>query len=176
MSLPHAIMTALLEEQLTGYQLAKQFDVSLGFFWAASHQQIYKSLKDLQGKGLVSGLAVEQKGKPDKRVYALTEEGRSSLDAWILGATKVKSAKDDLLVKLYNLENTNQKHIEKLIGERRREHCVRLELYRKIEARQYLEPETLSKRKKGIYLALLGGILQTETSIRWCDECLSLLE
>ena len=45
MALTHAILTALLEEDLTGYELAKQFDVSLGFFWTASHQQIYQTLK-----------------------------------------------------------------------------------------------------------------------------------
>ena len=48
MALTHAILTALLEEDLTGYELAKQFDVSLGFFWTASHQQIYQTLWFLQ--------------------------------------------------------------------------------------------------------------------------------
>ena len=47
MALSHAIMTALLEEDLTGYDLAKKFDTSLGFFWQASHQQIYQDLKKL---------------------------------------------------------------------------------------------------------------------------------
>ena len=35
MALSHAIMTALLEEDLSGYDLAKKFDMSLGFFWQA---------------------------------------------------------------------------------------------------------------------------------------------
>ena len=47
MALTHAILTALLEEDLTGYELAKQFDVSLGFFWTASHQQISVSYTHL---------------------------------------------------------------------------------------------------------------------------------
>ena len=66
MSLPHAILTALLDEDLTGYALAKQFDVSLGFFWQASHQQIYRELKGLHLQGGVNVLEVPQHGKPDK--------------------------------------------------------------------------------------------------------------
>ena len=37
MALAHAIMTALIDDDLSGYELAKAFDVSLGFFWRASH-------------------------------------------------------------------------------------------------------------------------------------------
>ncbi|MFT6051207.1 MAG: DNA-binding PadR family transcriptional regulator, partial [Halioglobus sp.] len=33
MALQHAIMTALLEDEMSGYELAKAFDSSLGFFW-----------------------------------------------------------------------------------------------------------------------------------------------
>ena len=50
MALSHAIMTALLEDDLSGYELAKRFDTSLGFFWRASHQQIYQELRKLEEK------------------------------------------------------------------------------------------------------------------------------
>jgi DNA-binding PadR family transcriptional regulator len=42
MALAHAIMTALIEDDLSGYELARDFETSLGFFWQASHQQIYQ--------------------------------------------------------------------------------------------------------------------------------------
>ncbi len=51
MALSHAIMTALLEDELSGYELAKDFDVSLGLFWHASHQQLYQELHKLADKG-----------------------------------------------------------------------------------------------------------------------------
>ncbi|MFT7684921.1 MAG: DNA-binding PadR family transcriptional regulator [Candidatus Azotimanducaceae bacterium] len=175
MSLSHAIMTALLEEELTGYELAKKFDVSLGFFWGASHQQIYQELKQLNNNRLISGEDVDQQGKPNKRVYALTELGRENLDHWVLGETKVKPGKDELLVKLYNIGHSQKNHILDHLKDRRREHETRLALYRKIESRQYLEPKKLPLNKKGIYLALLGGILQSETAIEWCDSSINLL-
>ncbi len=47
MALAHAIMTALLEDDLSGYELAGDFETSLSFFCQASHQQIYLELRKL---------------------------------------------------------------------------------------------------------------------------------
>ena len=80
MALSHSIMTALLEEDLSGYELAKRFDASLGYFWRASHQQIYKELGKMADNQWVSARSVEQSGKPNKVIYALTPLGKENLD------------------------------------------------------------------------------------------------
>ena len=54
MALAHAIMTALLEDDLSGYELARDFETSLGFFWQASHQQIYLELRKLADRRWLS--------------------------------------------------------------------------------------------------------------------------
>ncbi|EMY32485.1 putative PadR family transcriptional regulator, partial [Arthrobacter crystallopoietes BAB-32] len=54
MSLPHAILTALLEKPGSGAELTRRFDRSFGFFWPATHQQIYRELAKLERDGLVS--------------------------------------------------------------------------------------------------------------------------
>jgi DNA-binding PadR family transcriptional regulator len=41
MSLPHALLTALVEHPCSGSELAERFDRSIGYFWNATHQQIY---------------------------------------------------------------------------------------------------------------------------------------
>ena len=111
MALTHAILTALLEEDLTGYELAKQFDVSLGFFWTASHQQIYQTLKRLYAEELVTAREVSQTGKPDKRVYSLTDSGRRLLDAWVLSETKKRKVTDELFAKLYTVGHSSNKAV-----------------------------------------------------------------
>jgi DNA-binding PadR family transcriptional regulator len=40
MALRHAVLAALLEGEVSGYQLAKRFDVSVANFWSASPQQL----------------------------------------------------------------------------------------------------------------------------------------
>ena len=175
MSLSHAILTALLDEDLTGYALAKQFDVSLGFFWQASHQQIYRELKGLHLAGSVNVLEVPQHGKPDKRVYSLTNKGRQMLDSWITQSTRHRGVKDELFIKLFNVGSVPVEQVTEAVAQRQAEHARKLELYRKIEARNYASPSTLPDRKKGVYLSLLAGIRQEQTALAWCDDALDLL-
>ncbi|MDB9756687.1 PadR family transcriptional regulator [Pseudomonadales bacterium] len=175
MSLSHAILTALLDEDLTGYALAKQFDVSLGFFWQASHQQIYRELKGLHLAGSVNVLEVPQHGKPDKRIYSLTNQGRQMLDSWITQSTRHRGAKDELFIKLFNVGSVPVEQVTEAVAQRQVEHARKLELYRKIEARNYASPSTLPDRKKGVYLSLLAGIRQEQTALAWCDDALDLL-
>ena len=44
MSLAHAVLTSLIEKSSSGYELARRFDKSIGYFWHATHQQIYREL------------------------------------------------------------------------------------------------------------------------------------
>lgn len=171
MALNHAIMTALLEERMSGYELTKAFDTSLGFFWKASHQQIYKALRDLETQGLLASEDIPQAGKPDKVIYALTDAGRAALDEWVMGESQVRDAKDDLYVKLYNLSETSEPHIRAEFSERARRTRERLALYRKIRDRRFARPEQLPLRERGIYCALLAGIRHSEMFLSWLEEC-----
>lgn len=175
MALTHAILTALLDDDFTGYELAKKFDVSLGFFWRASHQQIYQSLKRLSSDGLIDAREVIQTGKPDKRIYSLKELGRQHLDSWVVGETKKRRTTDELFIKLYNVGYSSTETIVKAVEQRQQDHQERLVLYRKIQTRNYADPTELPDHKKGIYLALLAGIHQEQSGLAWCDEALVLL-
>ena len=48
MALGDAILACLTERPMTGYELAKTFDTSMGFFWKTDHQQIYRELSKLR--------------------------------------------------------------------------------------------------------------------------------
>ena len=72
MALGEAILVCLAEEPLTGYDLAKSFDTSIGFFWRADHQQIYRELKRLKTNGWVADELVVQTSRPNKRRYSST--------------------------------------------------------------------------------------------------------
>ncbi|MEH6581749.1 MAG: PadR family transcriptional regulator [Halioglobus sp.] len=175
MALPHAIMTALLEDNMSGFELAKSFDRALGFFWRASHQQIYQELHKLGEKGYLSSETVAQQAKPSKIEYSLTDKGRQVLAEWVLGESKVQEAKDDLMVKLYNLSLDNVAHLITELERRRELVMQRLYLYERIRRRHYDDPEALPIRRKGVYLALAAGVSQGEEFLRWCDDALTML-
>ena len=177
MALAHVIMTALIEEQRqTGYDLAKYFDTSLGFFWKASHQQIYSELRKLETKQWLSSIKVPQQGKPDKIEYQLTEKGRLALEEWVYTSTKPRVVKDELLVKMYNLSDSNQSLICQQIKERKLQVEKSLALYVRIKASHYSDPKKLSKRMQGIYLVLVDGIADARVTIDWCNHAIELIE
>ena len=175
MALAHAIMTALIEDDLSGYELSRDFENSLGFFWSASHQQIYQELRKLAEKGWLNKREVNQSGKPNKIVYGLTAAGREALQKWVFSTTRTQAGKDELLVKLYNLDPTNVNHLATEISGRRDDMMKLLYLYEKIRRRHYADAASLPARRKGVYLALAFGISQGEHFLAWCDQALELL-
>src|ERR1700751_1051899 len=104
MALGDAILVCLTERPMTGYELAKTFDSSIGFFWKADHQQIYRELTRLRERGHVEAREGVQTGKPNKLVYTLTAEGRAALSHWAPRPSSPPSIKDDMLVRLCALE------------------------------------------------------------------------
>ena len=176
MALSHAILTALLDEELSGYDLARKFETSLGFFWAASHQQIYQELKKLSEGGHLEASAVEQAGRPDKIVYRLTDDGRRALADWVRETSRRKPAKDDLYVKLYNVGHTDPAPVIEELKARRQEHGERLALYERIRARHYADPSALPLQRQGIFLALDAGLRYERTFLAWCEDAIDLLE
>ena len=172
MALNHAILTALIDQELTGYDLAKQFGVSLGFFWNASHQQIYRSLKQMSEQGLIAASDVAQSGKPDKKVYRLTEAGEEALAEWVATGEPQRPARDELFIKLYNLGRGNDAAIRHDIEQRLAEHEEKLTLYEKIRSRNFSDPGALPPRRKGMYLSLLAGIYREQAGRRWCLQAL----
>ncbi len=50
MPLEHAILAFIEFQPMTGYDLKKNFDVSVAHFWSATQSHIYKSLEALEKK------------------------------------------------------------------------------------------------------------------------------
>jgi DNA-binding PadR family transcriptional regulator len=69
----------LTDGEASGYDLKKYFESSFGHFFAAGFGSIYPALASLAEKELVSCKCVPQDGKPDRKVYSITEAGRQRL-------------------------------------------------------------------------------------------------
>lgn len=66
--------------EASGYEIKKEIEEGLfSHFIEASYSSIYPALTQLAAEGLLTVRAEEQTGKPDKKVYALTEAGRRAL-------------------------------------------------------------------------------------------------
>lgn len=69
----------LTDGPASGYDLKKQFESSFAHFFAAGYGSIYPALSSLADSNLVECEEVPQEGKPDRKVYRITDEGRSFL-------------------------------------------------------------------------------------------------
>src|SRR5260370_22322789 len=136
-ALGDAILACLTERPMTGYELAKTFDASIGFFWKANHQQIYRELTKLRDRGHIQGREVVQSGKPNKLVYTLTPEGRAALRHWAARPSIPASIKDDLLVRLYALDSVDLEPLRADLIARLQHHLDRRPRYQRILGKRF---------------------------------------
>ena len=99
MSLSHVLLTSLLEKPSTGFELARRFDRSMGFFWNASHQQIYRELNNMLGKGWISTIEDEH-DQGRKKTYQVEQPGRIELADWLVQKSEPAQLREDLMVRL----------------------------------------------------------------------------
>ena len=69
----------LTDGAASGYDLKKQFESSFAHFFVAGYGSIYPALSSLAEEGLVSCERIPQEGKPDRKVYEITDDGRTFL-------------------------------------------------------------------------------------------------
>lgn len=169
MALAEAILVCLTERPMSGYDLAKNFDASIGFFWRASHQQIYRELGRLRDKGYVLSEEVSQNGKPNRIIHTLTPAGRKALKEWSTKPAKHPSLKDDLLVKFYALENVDMDALKDQMTIRIEQHQTKLAKYLRIKSRYY-DGKDLDLTQKGKLIVLEQGILQESQTIERLEE------
>lgn len=180
MGLRHAVLASLLDEEATGYELSKRFDVSVADYWSATPQQLYRELERLESDGLVQGRVVEQERRPNKRVFALTEAGREELHTFIAQPTRPTAMRDDLLVKLLAAGADDLGSVRKAFEERREQARNKLARYDRLRDRLLdgnSETAHLRDAKRvGPYLTLMGGRMYEQQNILWCDAVLDALD
>ncbi len=172
MALKFVLLTLLDREHSTGYEIVKTFDSAVGYFWSASHQQVYRELSKLTENDLVKFTSIRQGDKPDKKVYRLTEAGKKELHNWLHEPAKEPQGKDLLLVKLLNLKPDNVTVLLKELDrdiEKSEERCA---VYIGIE-KQYYSKTQLTKlelKDLALYLALRKGITGIESRMQWLRQ------
>ncbi len=103
MPLKHGILGLLSINNASGYDLSKLFSESLNYFWMANQSQIYRELDKMEEFGWVMSQKVEQKNRPNKRIYELTDSGASELYNWLKeeGIEQLMVIRSPLLMKIF---------------------------------------------------------------------------
>lgn len=176
MALEHAILVALAERASTGYELARRFDKSIGRFWTATHQQVYKVLARMEARGWVAATHVAQEGRPDKKVYDLTAAGLDELADWVGRPAEPEATRSDLAVKIRGASYGEPATVAAEVRRHRALHAARLEAYLANEKREFPDPPALAGHRLHQWLVLRGGISLERGMIAWFDEVVAALD
>lgn len=171
MALEHALLVSLSERAGSGLELTRRFDKSIGFFWSATHQQIYKVLGRMESDGWVTSTVVAQRGRPDKKVYAVSDAGRAALAEWLAQPTPNAPMRSELAVKMRAASlSPDREAVLAVVRDNLAEHATRLAFYEQLCKQDYPEPMALTGAALDQYLVLRGGIRLEQGMVEWLTE------
>ena len=172
MALEHALLVALSERPASGLELTRRFEKSLGFFWHATHQQIYRVLARMEADGWVVVEVVGQDGRPDKRVHTPSDLGRKVLAEWLAQPMPVEAFRSETAVRLRGASHGDRATVLRHVEEARADHAARLAAYEQMEREQFPDPESLDPAIRDRWLVLRGGIRIERFWIDWLTDYL----
>lgn len=177
MSLRYAILTGLNERSATGIELARRFDRSIGYFWPASHQQIYRDLDRLAADGLVAEVTEDGPPRPGQpRRFEITGAGRDALTAWVGETDEPTKLRDALLVRVRAAAAVGPEAVGEVVEHHLLRHEAALATYRGIEARDFPSAQETNRSDSDrlLHLVLRRGIEVEQAWVTWCREVLAV--
>ena len=84
MKFEYVLLGLLARRPYSGYDLRKWLETEGQFVWAkAHHSQIYRKLAQMEAEGWVRHEVDSREGRPDAKVYRLTDCGHDALKGWM---------------------------------------------------------------------------------------------
>ncbi len=96
----HALLGLLSVREWTTYELAKQVQRSLHWFWPRAERKLYDEPKRLVAAGLATS-AGELTGKRARTVYRITRAGRAELRSWLAATPAPPTLEFEGMVKVF---------------------------------------------------------------------------
>jgi DNA-binding PadR family transcriptional regulator len=160
-----ALLGLLRHGEMSGYDLRKLVERSVGYYWTPAKTQIYSSLPRLVQVGLATKRTVRQTERPDKHLYAITDAGREAVSDWVRSAPLDAGLGRNVL--LLKLGLADESHADALLEQVRA---------RRAEAEQ-LRAELVELDAAGgdadppfEYLTRRWGFCHVDTLGRWLEE------
>lgn len=176
--LKHGILGLLNYGSMTGYEINRTFKDSLSYFWNAQTSQIYRELQTLKKNGWAEDQTIEQNGKPDKKLFSITESGKAELNRWLVEDSTEFAGRSPLLMKTF------------FRGERSIEENI--EYFDKLadaganflKALQTEPPDVdayasrVNDPQKALYwkMTVEYGVMYAQMHLRWAENCKRELE
>jgi DNA-binding PadR family transcriptional regulator len=160
----HAVLALLADAPAHGYEIKRGLEERFGAVMAPLNAgQVYTTLQRLQRDELVTDDAVVQSGRPDKRVYRLTDAGFEALAEWLGAASAPTRLRDDFFMKLVLAHSMGLADPAQLIARQREAYLRSLGELERVLAARGADGTTA--------LVVEGAALHLEADLKWLDRC-----
>jgi DNA-binding PadR family transcriptional regulator len=132
-----------------------------------NYGQVYTTLERLSRDGLVAHEVVSQSERPDKKVYAVTEEGRRQLRDWLASPSPIDlDLRNETFLKLTLALRLKGADPHKVLTIERRACFARLHEVSQARARADKENASVPT-----VLLLDLAVLRLEAFLKWLERC-----
>jgi PadR family transcriptional regulator, regulatory protein AphA len=178
--LKYVLLGILNYSSLTGYDIEQFMSDATANFWYADLSQIYKTLKSLESEGSITSVTQPQDKRPDRRIYTITEQGHSLLQAWLMTPlTETTPMKEILLLKLFFSGGIDRAFLLAQLRFQRQLHVQTLAKYNEHTVQDIRQNAAkLNAAPSDILMwdvTRRAGILYEEMYLRWIDETIERL-
>ena len=177
MALSHTLLGLLLYKPMTGYQVKQLFECSINHFWNAHVSQIYRELTRMEGDGWVTHYIEPQEGKPNKKIYSITQSGTEAFTQWLkeFPQDPEKIERNEFLVRVFFASRLGKSDLAYELRRYVRKQQEQLKQYERVGEEIQKEQENGESDAFFWRMTLRRGIKATEAAIEWAEECLQLL-
>lgn len=163
-----------VEPNLSGYDMRKGIQNSIGYFWGESYGQIYPALKRLASEGLIGPSSSSTNGRKRRQTYVITDAGRTALRQWLALPFHNEPPRNEFLLKLFFGHEAEpgvaRAHLRDLNDRNRR----MLQVLTKIEAS--VPPQQSANPHLPYWMLTLGlGKVLTRAALEWGENALTAL-
>jgi PadR family transcriptional regulator, regulatory protein AphA len=158
----YAILGLLTVREWTTYELAKQVQRSLNWFWPRAERKLYDEPKRLTEQGLATARH-ETTGQRGRTVYRITEPGRDALRDWLDEPPAARSAEFEGMLKVFFADAGTKEQLLTTLDRIEQEAADRLATLAGYAASEMPFPRRLHLR--AIALALQAE--QEQAIVRW---------
>lgn len=168
--------------KLTGYEVATMLQAPIPLIRPVKHSQIYPALTALEEAGDLAGQWVEQQGRPNKKEYRLSAQGRARLTSWLLQPRESLS-QDEIMLIAYNIALVGREAVKAALVQFRQQCDAEKRL---LEERWKSAASAVPKSRLGENGAgerLVGvrtnyelALMERDARIAWCEDAVRRAE
>jgi DNA-binding PadR family transcriptional regulator len=166
MNVPLTLLGLLEPTPSHGYELKRAYDHRFGHDRPLPYGQVYATLGRLERDGRVEVTGIEQGEGPERKRYAITPEGVTLLDEWLVEPEAPEPHLQSILFAKVVLALLSGRPAERYLDRQRRAHLARM------------RELTAVRRAGDLGQALLAdyALFHLEADLRWIDVTESRLD